>query len=73
MSEATGEIRRPNKAIITTTNADDEHVKMLKDHYDLMKLEYQVIVVKQTEDNAIDIRLFLDGELLDCLGCPHKG
>lgn len=73
MSESTGETRRPNKAIITTTNENDEHVKMLREHYEAMGLAYQIIVVKQTEDNAIDIRLFLNEELLDCLGCPHKG
>jgi hypothetical protein len=54
-------------------NADDEHVIMLKEHYDAMKLPYTIIVEKETPDKAIDIQLYLGDELIDNLGCPHKG
>jgi hypothetical protein len=67
------ENRRPNKIVITTVNENDENVTLLKDHYFLMQVPTQINVVEKTEDGGIDVKLYLDEELLDNIGFPHKG
>ena len=65
--------RRPDHAVITTTNRGDEHVQLLIEHYRLKRLKFTVNIVEKTDDGMIDVKLYLGEELLDNIGVPHKG